>query len=158
MYQWAQLTHNDQLRTTAQWLYARETQSALAYYTNVDLARSELAGYEHTIFSLLWSGKADYATFFDAAPESKLAIQVIPMNPGAAYLGTDSARVSQNLAQVVRETGQAPSKFKDFLIMYKSLADPKGALADASALGDADIDSANSRSYLFAWLYTQAQK
>ena len=158
MYQWAELTNNDQLRTTAQWLYARETQSALAYYTNIDLTRPEFAGYNHTIISLLWGGKADYATFFDAAPESKLAIQVIPMNPGAAYLGVDRARVAQNLAQVVRETGQAPSKFKDYLIMYKSLADPQGALTDASALGDAEIDDGNSRSYLFAWLYTQAQK
>jgi endo-1,3(4)-beta-glucanase len=109
----------------------------------------------HSIFALLWSGKADYATFFDAAPESKLAIQLIPMTPAAGYLGTDTARVLLNHAQIVRETGQAPSKFKDYIVMYKALADPKAALAEAAAMGDADIDDGNSRSYLFAWLMTR---
>ena len=155
MYLWAQVVHDDQMRDIARWLYARESQAALAYYLNIDLARPELAGYGHTIVSLLWSGKADYATFFDAAPESKLAIQLIPMGPASTYLQADRARILQNIAQLNRETGQAPSKFKDYIVMYKALADPQGALADATTIGDADIDGANSRSYLYAWLYTR---
>ena len=154
LYLWANASNNQDLRQTAQWLYAREVQSALTYYVNLDLTRTELTGYRHTIVSLLWSGKADYATFFDAAPESKLAIQLLPMNPAADYLSANKTRVSENIAQVTRETGQAPSKFKDYIIMYKAFADPQAALTEARALGDADIDGANSRSYLFAWLYT----
>ena len=154
MYLWAQVTGDTRMRETAQWLFARESQSALDNYVNIDQSRPELAGYAHSIISLLWGGKADYATFFDAAPESKLAIQLIPMNPAADYLGANKARVAVNIAQIFAETGQAPSKFKDYILMYKAFADPKTALAEAAAIGDADIDSANSRSYLYAWILT----
>lgn len=154
MYRWAQISGDNPLSTEAQWLFARESNAALQDYLNFDQSRPEYTGYAHSVISLLWSGKADYATFFDAAPESKLAIQLIPINPAANYLGVDKTRAALNLANVVRETGQAPSKFKDYLIMYQVFSDPKGALASAANLHDADIDSANSRSYLFAWLFT----
>jgi endo-1,3(4)-beta-glucanase len=154
MYMWAKAVNNTPMQTGAQWLFARESQAALTHYVNIETARQELAGYAHSIVSLLWGGKADYATFFDAAPESKLAIQLIPMSPASDYLAVDKARILQNLANLRTETGQPTSKFKDYIAMYKALADPKGALVDASYIGDADIDGANSRSYLYAWLFT----
>lgn len=150
MYRWAQVSGNNALGTEAQWLFARETSAALRDYLNIDQTRPELAGYNHNIVSLLWGGKADYATFFDAAPESKLAIQLLPFNPAAGYLGSDKSHVQLNLAAV----GPNPSKFKDYVAMYQVFTDPKGALAAAATLGDTDLDGANSRSYLYAWLLT----
>ena len=155
MYLWARSTGDTRMQQTAQWLYAREAQSALTYYLNIDKTRPELAGYTPTIVSLLWSGKADYATFFDAAPESKLAIQLLPVHPAAGYLAADPTRITQNLARMQAETGQSPSKFKDYIVMYKALVNPKAALAEAAAIGDAEIDNGNSRSYLYAWLFTR---
>ncbi len=142
---WADATHNQHLADEASWLLSSETKSANAYW----LAAPSQPGYQHTIASLNWGGKRDYATFFSAAPAAKLGIQLIPMSPTQADLSSGS--VAAQLAEAVPD-GNYNVPLGDYLLMYKGLVDPKAALDKASTLTDQYIDSANSRTYLLAWL------
>jgi endo-1,3(4)-beta-glucanase len=152
---WADVTKDDDLKQAASWLYAREVQAAKSYYLNFDRSRPELSGYSHSIVSILWGGKFDYATFFDASPEAKLAIQLLPLNPGATYLTDDVARARQNYEAMVNEGGGSPVMFRDYLAMYQAAFDRQAALRTAESLADTDIDGANSRSYMLAWIYSR---
>jgi endo-1,3(4)-beta-glucanase len=151
IYLWGQATHDDALQHLGQNLYTREAEFAKNHYLSVDLG---VAGqtYRHTIVSLVWSAKLDYSTFFSAEPSAKLAIQLIPLNPAAqSYLQDSPAKIAARL----NEAGMpSPALFKDYLVMYEGMSDQPAALRQAGNLANTDIDSANSRTYLYAWLYS----
>lgn len=149
-YLWAKVTGNKQLAALAHYLYANETSTALADYTNVDLASAPFKNYAHSIVSLVWGGKLDYSTYFSDTPEAKLGIQLIPMSPGSTYFASDPARISKNLAAI----GGNPSQFKDYLLMYQALADPSKASAALAGIKPSDLDGADSMTYLAAWIYS----
>ncbi|MGV8857333.1 glycosyl hydrolase [Rhodoglobus sp.] len=153
---WAKASHQPELATEAQWMLSAETASALAYWTNFDTSAEVYDGFDHTIASLNWGGKRDYATWFSAEPSAMLGILVLPMSPIAGYLGDDPERVRTNLAEA------APNGydvlFGDYLLMYTALAGPEEAaqaLQESANLNEDRIDDGNSRSYLLAWVMSQ---
>ena len=153
---WAGVTKNAGLQREAVWMLSSEAASARAYWTDFDTADAVYSGYGHSIVSLNWGGKRDYATWFSAEPNAKLAILLLPMSPVAGYLGGDPQRVSQNLSQ------GAPAGYDvalgDYLIMYAAMAGPAQAaqaVKDAEKLPEKRIDDGNSRSYLLAWAMTR---
>lgn len=152
MYLWAQVTGEDLLEEKARWLYAREVDFALTHYLMANPAdHPEREGYEHEIVSIVWGGKLDYATFFSDAPEAMLAIQLIPMSPGSMYLDDDPTRIKARLEEV----GYAAANYRDYLAMYRAFINSEQALEDAANLADDEIDGANSRSYMYAWIVAQ---
>lgn len=153
LYSWAQVSGNQLLANTAQWLYANEANAALTYWLEPNLAAPQFSNYKHSIVSLVWGGKLDYATFFSDSPAAKLGIQLIPMGPGASYLAANPARINQNLTSV-GEVASA-SQFKDYLIMYQALADPAAAKSELASVSASAIDGANSLAYLYAWVYSR---
>jgi endoglucanase Acf2 len=113
------------------------------------------AKYE-AVVSLNWGGKRDYATFFSSDPKAMLGIQLIPMSPTtASYLASYNGRITQQLSEA-RASGENGQQFDDYLLMYEALrGDGSSLLERAKALPDAAIDSANSRTYMYAWLMTR---
>jgi len=153
---WADVTKNESLKNEAEWMLSSEAASARAYWTNFDTSAQVYRGYQHSIVSLNWGGKRDYATWFSDEPNAKLAILLLPMSPASGYLGGDSQRIEKNLAQ------GAPNGYDvtlgDYLIMYSAMAgdaQKAQALKDAKALPDNRIDDGDSRSYLLAWIMTR---
>ena len=156
---WAKASKQPQLLSEATWMLSAESASALDYYTNFPLDSAVYSGYQHSITSLIWGGKRDYSTWFSDAPNAKLAIQLVPMSPVAGYLGTSAARVKTNLAQGV-PNGNYDVTYGDYLLMYSALESPAAAakaLAQTSDLDEANIDSADSRSYLLAWIMSHTK-
>lgn len=155
LYRWGKVTGSTELQNTALGLYNREAYAATNNWLSINILRPGFENYQHTIVPIVWSGKLDYATFFDPSAEAKLGIQLIPMSPGSNYI-MDKAQVAKNLAAMYKETGQLqPRKFKDFLIMYESLANKTSAIEKLRNMQPTDIDEAMSKSYLYAFIYTQ---
>lgn len=152
---WAQASGNDGLAGLATWLLSAEADSARAYWTDIDLDDPVLEGFDHTIASLNWGAKRDYATWFSPEPSAMLGILVLPMSPVSGYLAQDPDRIRTNLTPVVGAgsgTGY-DVMFGDYLLMYSALAGPQDAadaLVAARALPDSRIDDGNTRSYLLA--------
>jgi endo-1,3(4)-beta-glucanase len=150
---WAQARGNQALETEAIWLLSSEAASGLAYWTNVDRAQPVYAGYGHSVVTLNWGGKRDYATWFSPEPAAMLGILLIPMGPASTYLAGDPERITANVAEA--SSGRFDQQFGDYLLMYAALAgEPqrRAALSKAKSLDDKWIDNGNSRSYLLAWL------
>jgi endoglucanase Acf2 len=153
---WATVTKNSALSTEATWMLSSETASANAYWTNFDQSAAVYRGYDHSIVSLNWGGKRDYATWFSAEPSAKLGILLVPMSPVAGYLAEDPARIDKNVSQGAPSGYDVP--LGDYLLMYSAQAgadQAAKALAIAKTLPDKFIDGGNSRSYLLAWIMTR---
>jgi hypothetical protein len=146
---WAAATGDTALGTEATWLLSSEAAAAQRDWVEPDL--SAFPAFTHAFVALDWGGKRDSATWFSPDPAAKLGIQLIPMSPVSDYLGGDPARITRNLAEA-RSAGTG--LFADYLLMYQSLAG--GSAVDlqrqAEAIPDTEIDSADSRAYLEAWL------
>lgn len=150
---WAAASSQSALETEARWMLSAEVASSKAYWTDFPLDASVYRGFDHTVTSLVWGGKRDYATFFSADPSTKLGIVVLPMSPVADYLGGDPGRIAANLADSVPNGYDVV--FGDFLLMYRALEGPDAAasaLEATSVLNEDRIDDGNSRSYLLAWI------
>ena len=151
---WAAAVGDADLETEATWMLASEAATANAYWTNFDQTAAVYDGYDHSIVSLNWGGKRDYATWFSPEPAAKLAIVSLPMSPVSDYLGTDPERVDTNVAAAT--PGGFAVTYGDWLLMYAALgsADSAALIAEAETMPDELIDGGNSRSALLAWILT----
>jgi endo-1,3(4)-beta-glucanase len=155
---WAAASDQAALQKQAQWMLSSEAASSRAYWTDFDLADPVYQGFDHTITSLVWGGKRDYATWFSAEPSAMLGILVLPMSPVAGYLGGDPDRVKANLADALPGSSY-DVMFGDYLLMYAALQGPESAAAaleTAATLPVERIDDGNSLAYLTAWLMQHA--
>lgn len=152
LYLWSDVIGNERLRETAIYLYSEESASALEYWLNIDRSDSRFANFKHAFVSLLWGGKLDASTWFSSRPEARLGIQLIPASPGSAYLGSDKERARLNMMS--EKELRNPTMFKDYLAMYVARYDISEARRMVDALKPSDIDGANSRSFMEAFLMT----
>ena len=70
----------------------------------------------------------DYATWFDAKPESILGIQLLPLTFGSLYRA-DPAAARARSAELGARTGGPPRVWGDLFAADLALADPTAALA-----------------------------
>jgi endo-1,3(4)-beta-glucanase len=153
---WAGVTGDKALESEAVWMLSSEAASASAYWTNFDSKDGVYRGYDHSIVSINWGGKRDYATWFSAEASAKLGILLVPMSPISTYLGVDPERVHRNVAQAA--SAGFDGALGDYVLMYSALeggSQASRALQAARALPEKNIDDANSRSYLLAWIMTR---
>ncbi|MBI3889014.1 hypothetical protein HY312_00335 [Candidatus Saccharibacteria bacterium] len=149
---WAKETNNDTLLRQADWLLSNEYQSAVSYWVGYDITKAPYTqNYTHTISPLNWGGKRDYATFFSAEPSAMLGILLIPMNPTMVSFKTLEGRIS-SLIDEGRANPGPTAQFSDYLLMLEGLRSQTNLLPNAQKLSDEAIDSANSRSYMYAWI------
>ena len=156
---WADATGNEPLADEARWMLASEAATAQAYWLGFDQKQTVYDGYDHSIVALNWGSKRDYSTWFSAEPAAKLGIQLIPMSPASAYLAGDADRITENLDEGAAQGYDL--QFGDYMLMYAAMRGPDAA-ADALAQAQAEpalpIDDANSRSYLLAFLGSEAAR
>ncbi|MET4638855.1 glycosyl hydrolase [Mycetocola sp. 2940] len=153
---WAAASEQPDLYREAVWMLSSEAASARAYWTDFPLDAAVYDGFDHTITSLVWGGKRDYATWFSAEPSAMLGILVLPMSPISGYLAGDPERIAANIDDAAPDGFDV--LFGDYLLMYSALAGPDAAaqaLDNAAELPASRIDDGNSRTYLLAWLMSR---
>ncbi len=150
---WSEATHNDKLREESLYLVSEEMSSALEYWLNIDRNDPKFSNFKHDFVSIVWGGKLDSSTWFSDRIEAKLGIQIIPTSPVSAYLGKDINRVRENLLS--DPDLLAPTMFRDYIAFYGSLSDIDTAAKYISGLRHEDIDDADSKSFLEAWIMTR---
>lgn len=156
VYQWADITGNEGMKRRGLWLYNQEVASTKQYWLNTSSDNPAFDSYKHTIVAMNWGGKRDYATFFSPRPQAMLGIQLIPMSPAhRTYLDTvDKDLRGRHLAEAAPQKEDYSGQFSDYLWMYRSLDNRQQAIEEMKKLSDTEIDDANSRAYLYAWIYT----
>lgn len=150
---WADASGQTALSTEATWLASTEASTARTYWTAPDLTQFD--GFDHTMVSLNWGGKRDYATWFSPEPNAILGIQLIPMGPVQTYLatGVDPEQIRASVDEAT--PGGYGVQFGDYLLMYRALAgadDASAAWTEATTLPDTSIDDGSSRSAMLAFI------
>lgn len=144
---WGNLTHNASLSKTGAWLLANETQSAQRIW----LTPPDDSSYRSPLVAINWGGKRVYSTWFSDEPAAKLAIQLIPLNPSQQTTLAKNPLIRQLVAAGIPD-GNYNVPLGDYALMYSSLYDQQGALQKSDSQQRAFIDSANSRTYMQAWI------
>ena len=152
---WGAVSGQNNLQADATWMLSSEARASESYWTNIDTSQTQYKGYTHSTVGINWGGKRDYATFFSADANAVVGIQLIPLNPSMIFLQDEGSRITSNIATVVSNDNYN-KQFGDYLLMYRSLVDKKGALPLAQALDASSIDDANSRTYMIAWILSQS--
>ncbi len=86
LFLWADVTKNSQLKSNALYRYSAEIDGSLCYWWNT--CNVYPAPYHHEIASMVWSSKAEFATWFSNDPTMKYGIEMLPITPGSLYLTT----------------------------------------------------------------------
>lgn len=154
LYLWSTVIHNDSLKQMSLALFSEESKTALHEYLSLDKEDARFQEFKHTFATLLWGGKIDTNTWFSPKPEAKLAIQILPISPASAYLGTDIESVRANLQS--EKVFAYPTMFKDYIALYSAFIDAPRALQRVQNLRSSDIDGANTKSFMMAWIFSLA--
>ncbi|GEL97087.1 glycosyl hydrolase [Cellulomonas terrae] len=150
---WAEASDQPDLAAEATWLASTEALTARTYWTAPDLEQFE--GFDHTMVSLNWGGKRDYATWFSPEPNAILGIQLIPMGPVQTSIadGVDPERIRASVEEAT--PGGYGVQFGGYLLMYRALAgadDAAAAWQEATSLPDVAVDDGSSRSAMLAFI------
>ncbi|WP_434810378.1 glycosyl hydrolase [Microbacterium sp. bgisy189] len=149
---WAQARENDELASRATWLLSAEADAAARLWLDPDLSGLP-DGFEHTMLSLSWGGKRDYATWFSPEPSAILGIQLLPLSAvSLEYLPTDAERVAELVAEAGGESGFSGA-LGDYVMLYSAIiGEDELARAEALARERTEWDDGLSASAAMAWL------
>jgi len=151
---WATASGNTELATEAQWMFSNEARTAVQYYLNPQ----KRAGFTAPHLSMVWGGKADYATWFSGQPSAITGIQVIPVAPAhIAYLKSVGDTQLDVLSDSVFGTNNenvSGQPLVDWTVALTAMNDQERAELLYSKLKDSDIDNGNTRSYLYALIHS----
>lgn len=150
---WATVIGSPELVAWAEALYEEESASTWAYWLHPQWPPETAAPYAAPIVSLLWGGKAEYATWFSPAPEAKIGIELLPLGSQSGYLAKDPEQLRAILDAAPFAAGAV---FRDAHLMALALVDPERARSLLPEIEDRDIDTWNTRSYLTAWVMSAA--
>jgi endo-1,3(4)-beta-glucanase len=121
---WGIVAGDAQLTAYGMTHYALEAATARRYWLGEDGTRP--AGYSHTVAGIVWDAKIDYATWFDAKPESITGIQLLPLTFGSLYRG-DAEQAAKRAAELGRDIGGAPRVWADLFAADLAVSDPAAA-------------------------------
>ncbi len=162
---WGEATGNVKLRDLGIYLYVTEKDAIDNYW--FDAHRLYPAAFTMPMVSMLWGAKAVYATWFSGDPISMHGINILPVQSGSLYLGTDPALVRRNVEGLTTERKARDAKdpkrgpvarvganwgdWGDIIQMYHALSDAPGAIAETN-FETQSIEGGNSRANLYLWL------
>lgn len=127
------------------WLYAQEAQAARMYWLNADKTSGAIpADFPHPMYSILWGGKADYATFFDGSDGAIRGIQFFPVSTVLFPMINEDI-----ITRIVAPTAKASENtiWKTGLTLVESILRPQARRIAATD----PIDPGLSRSYIDYW-------
>jgi endo-1,3(4)-beta-glucanase len=99
--------------------------TARTYWLGEGLTRP--AGYLHKSAGIVWDGKIDFATWFDAKPESIIGIQLLPLTFGSLYRA-DPAGARSRANEISRAVKGPPRAWGDLFAADLATADPVAAI------------------------------
>ena len=165
---WGAMTGDKKIRDTGIYLYVTEKDAIENYWFDVHHLYPK--AFTMPMASMIWGGKAVYATWFSGDPITMHGINILPLQSGSFYLGAYPESIPQNLAGLTREriaydkrdskrdqslpprVGSNWGGWGDILLMYQALADPAGALKDGN-LATQELEGGNSRANLYQWIH-----
>ena len=154
---WGKLTKNSKLAESSEWMLAHETQTATKGWRNISTDALYLKNFKSPLTSLNFGGKRTYATFFSDESSTKLAIQLIPLNPMMRVFAFDGDAITRLVdASIAKDNFNVA--LGDYVLMYLALHDPHKAVKLAVSQQDNFIDNGNSRTYMNAWIFSQLDK
>lgn len=140
-------TGQKSLEDLGTWLLAQEQQGTLTYWLNANPGAKTLPKtFAYPMISIFWSGKADYATFFDGSDGAIRGIQFFPVTP--ALFGVVNRDVTERIIAPTAATADAGGIWKSALQLALSIA-PAGR--DAAVQPGTTIDLVYSRSFVTYW-------
>ena len=84
LYLWGLQSNNRNLSDLGKWLFSQELSGMKAYWFGYENPFPN--GYDHSMASIIWGGKRDYATWFSAQDLHIYGIQWLPITPASIYL------------------------------------------------------------------------
>jgi len=154
---WGETTHNSALQTEGEWMLSNEVAGSQAYWLDFNTSAQPYSdGFTKSVIGMNWGGKRDYATWFSADPSAMLAIQLVPLNPTMVALAGSPARIQQNVQEALPD-GNYNTSLGDYILMYEALSGQQNTLSIAESMSNQNIDTADSRTYLYAWLMTNTR-
>jgi endoglucanase Acf2 len=150
---WGSATENKELRDLGIFLFTTEVLAAEQYWFDVDDAVFP-DGFDHTAAAMVWGAGAKYDTWFDADPIMVHGINYLPFTGASTYLGRHPAYVSRNFAEVYERSSGAIYSWRDYLLMYLSLAEPERAQKMFEEDSYFDVEFGNTHLLLRHWLKT----
>ncbi len=149
---WGNVIKNENIKEIGRWLYNQEVDSSLTYWFLATKYSPKFTGYKHSLFSMIWSAKDEFSTWFSAEPEAKVGIELIPFTPGSQYLKEVPEEI---IRSHLDETSFPKHKlFFDQLLMYDAIQNKQEALNLFKKIKEKDLDDGDTLSFLYAWLIT----
>lgn len=123
---WGKVTGNSDMEQTGRALFATELTATKAYWFGENNPFPD--GYSHTVASLVWGGKRDYATWFSGEAMHIHGIQWLPITPASSYLGT-LPNFPERKAEILRaHPDPAAHEWGDLYTATLSYSDPQEAV------------------------------
>lgn len=135
-YLWSQVVNDPRLETAALYLYTTEVQSTKDYWFGASGVYS--APYRHHIASIVWGGKADFATWFSRNPNAIYGIQLVAFTPASTYLG-QLGGIEPYLADLEASGGSLSGYWGDLFVGWLSFYSPQRAVKAAHDVPDAQL-------------------
>jgi endo-1,3(4)-beta-glucanase len=142
---WGDVTRQKDLSTRGRWLVSQELSGAKTYWFNAGKTKTFPEGFAKPMVSILWGGKADFATFFDGSDAAIHGIQFFPAVPAVALLLEGG--VGRDLVAPLARAAQ-PTIWTNHLRIVAPLA--KERAPDPGR----PLDAFYSESYVRNWLAT----
>ncbi len=137
-------TGSKNLEELGTWMYAQEAQAARMYWLNTVPASGAVPPeFPYPMISLLWSGKADYATWFDGSDAAIRGIQFFPVSVSLLPF-LDRETVTRLVAPIADSA--APGIWKTGLTLIAGIFNPAKTVP-----ADWAIDPALSRTFVEYW-------
>lgn len=122
---WGKVTGNENVEKTGRTLFATELTATKAYWFGEN--NPFPAGYNHTIASMVWGGKRDYATWFSGQAMHIHGIQWLPITPASSYLTTLPSFTERNAEVLRAHPNPAAHEWGDLYAAQLSFFDPDTA-------------------------------
>ena len=153
---WGMATGNAEIRDFGIYLYTTEISALQNYWFDINEICFPTA-FPKPMVGMVWGMKADYATWFGAAPdhaEYVHGINLLPITAASLHLGQDTDYVLENY-NFLNDT-YGIDEWEDILWEYLALADPQQAVANLQ--NNPDYDAAGSpvnetRAHTYHWIH-----
>jgi endoglucanase Acf2 len=148
---WGEVMDRKDLRDLGIFLVTTQVLAAEQYWFDVDDAVFP-EGFDHSTVAMVWGAGAKYDTWFDADPIMVHGINYLPFTGASTYLGRYPAYVSKNFGEVFKRSNGSIYSWRDYMLMYLSLAEPERALKMYDEDTYFDVEFGNTHLLLKHWL------
>jgi len=148
---WGATIDDKPLRDLGIFLFTTQVLAAEQYWFDVDDAVFP-EGFDHSAVAMVWGAGAKYDTWFDADPIMVHGINYLPFTGASTYLGRHPSYVSKNFSEVFERSQGSIYSWRDYLLMYLSLAEPERAQKMFDDDAYFNVEFGNTRLLLRHWL------